>query len=350
MEEKYEDRLEILKRAQNTDVGDRVPTNPSSRVSIVIPAYNLSELICETLDSVFAQTYNDFEVIVVNDGSIDTEKLEQKLTDYADQIIYVVQENSGAAKARNLAICIASGSLIAFLDGDDLWHPEYLKRQIHVLEEQDLDMVYCDAELFGEVASEGRTYMETTPSSGEVTPVSLIRAKCNVITSGTVVKKEKLEEFGLFDSDGNAFEDFDLWFRLSKNGVKIGYQKAVLLKYRMSSTSLSGSSVQRAERNVSVLNFIRNKYQITEEEEEALKIQIKFSAAEVDLEKGKLYLTQGEYEQAKKYLRRANEYYRKPKLTLMNYLLKVSPALALLLFKKIRAADFSFITSNTANE
>ncbi len=254
MEERLSEKSSILRRLEFRKIGKNV-SSEDPKVSIVIPAYNASALISETMESVFSQTFKDFEVIVVNDGSSDTEELESALDKYMDDMVYVRQANSGAAKARNLAICLSRGEYIAFLDSDDIWLPHKLETQIEFIEKTEFDHVYCDAEFFGETYT-GGTYMKISPSVGEVNPISLINASCNVITSGTILKKEKLEEFGLFDGDGDSFEDFDLWLRLVKNGVKIGYQRKILLKYRVSSTSLSGSNVARAERNVKVLEFV----------------------------------------------------------------------------------------------
>jgi glycosyltransferase involved in cell wall biosynthesis len=345
MEEKLSDSDKLLKRLKERRIGkDVAPSAP--HISVIIPAHNISAFINATLDSVLAQTYHDFEIIVVNDGSQDTGELEKVLDRYFDKIIYARQEALGVSEARNAAICLSRGDLIAFLDGDDLWLPDYLASQIQFLEENKLDMVYADAELFGDNFLSGRTYMETTPSKGEVNPVSLLRADCNVITSGTVVRREKLEEVNLFDTNSKRAQDFDLWFRLAKHGAKIGYQKKVLLKYRVSSMSLSGSNIQRAERNITILEMIGSKYELTAAEQYAWMRQMEFSRAETELEKGKFYLKQGDYQEAQKSIRTANIYYRKPKLYLLIMLLKVSPALALKLFKKLRPAEFSFITTD----
>src|SRR5215471_12596309 len=97
---------------------------PNPRVSIIIPAYNTASLIAPCLDSVFSQTFRDFEAIVVNDGSPDTPELEQALQPYRDKIIYIVQPNRRAAGARNTAIGTARGELLAFLDSDVSWLPD----------------------------------------------------------------------------------------------------------------------------------------------------------------------------------------------------------------------------------
>jgi glycosyltransferase involved in cell wall biosynthesis len=88
-------------------------------ISVIIPSYNTAPLIANCLDSVFAQSFSDFEVVVVNDGSPDTAKLEEALRPYLEKIVYIVQENKRAAGARNTAIGKARGEFLAFLDSDD---------------------------------------------------------------------------------------------------------------------------------------------------------------------------------------------------------------------------------------
>ena len=89
-------------------------------VSVVIPAFRVAGYIAETLDSVLAQTCQDFEILVVNDGSPDTEALRAALAPYRERILYIEQPQGGPSKARNTAIAAARGDLLAFLDGDDL--------------------------------------------------------------------------------------------------------------------------------------------------------------------------------------------------------------------------------------
>ncbi len=163
--------------------------NDVPRVSIVVPAFDVADLIAETLDSALAQTFTENEIIVVNDGSTDSDQLERVLENYFDEIIYIRQENAGVASARNCAIGEARGEFIAFLDGDDIWLPEKLSNQIQFLEKQNFDMVYCDAQLFGEPLFEAKTFMVNAPSIGEVTTESLLNGRCNVLTSATIVKE-----------------------------------------------------------------------------------------------------------------------------------------------------------------
>ena len=342
MQEKYSDGAKIKQRLTEQRIGKNVSAD-APKVSVIIPAYNIAPFVKETLDSVFAQTYTDFEVILLNDGSKDSADLEKVLEPYFDKIIYGRQENAGASMARNAAICLARGTLLAFLDGDDIWLPNYLESQIAFLEKTDFEMIYCDALLFGEPLFAGQTFSQTSPSRGKVTTESLINTDCNVITSGTVLNKYLVEKFEMFDTDLPFMQDFDLWFRLAKSGARIGYQTEVLIKYRVRLGSLSGTNVNRSERNIRALNVIRDKYELDERELKVWEKQMLLCEAEHELEKGKLCLANGEFAEAQTHIAEANKYLRKPKLTLINWLIRLSPRLALRLFKQIRPAEFSFI-------
>ena len=340
-EEKYADRDEIKQRIKNLRAGRQSVETP--KVSVIIPAFDIAPFVRETLDSVFAQTYNNFEVIVVNDGSSDTAKLKTALAPYLERVVYAEQENLGASRARNTAICLAKGEYLAFLDGDDIWLKDFLLSQVEFLERNDLDMVYCDAELFGAPLYEGERYTRTSPSRGKVTTESLISAECNVITSGTLLKRQWVERLNMFDTELPRMQDFDLWYRLAKRGANIGYQSDVLVKYRVRADSLSGSNVERSYRNIRALNVIREKYGLTEAERAAWDAQMRIYEAEYELEQGKFSLTQGDFPEARAHIAQANKYFRKPKLFLLSALLKISPKLTLRLFKKFRAAEYSFI-------
>jgi len=345
MQEKLSDCPQILARLTEKQIGSKVAAH-APKVSVIIPAYNISGFAAETLNSVFAQTFNDYEVILVNDGSTDTTELKAVLAPYFERIVYAEQPNSGASRARNAAICLSRGELLAFLDGDDIWFPQFLESSIKFLEKNNLEMVYSDALLFGAPLFAGKTFMETSPSKTKVTTASLINADCNVITSGTIIKRELVEKYELFDTDLARMQDFDLWVRLAKNGARIGYQSDVLLKYRVRSDSLSGTNVERSERNISGLEVLRRKYDFDVEELEVWENQMALHRAELELERGKLCLVQGDFANAKAHIAEANKFYKKPKLSMINLLMRFSPRLTLRLFKTVRPSEFSFITPN----
>jgi teichuronic acid biosynthesis glycosyltransferase TuaG len=325
-------------------VGEAV--NKAPQVSVVIPAYNVAEFINGTLDSVLAQTFKNYEIILVNDGSPDTAELERALGAYFKNIVYIKQKNAGAATARNTAIRAARGEWLAFLDGDDIWFPEYLAAQTEALRAKNCDLIYADAELFGETRDDAETFMQLSKSEGAVTTESLIEATCNVITSGTVVRRETVLKAGLFDEKlprVGIGEDFELWFRLAKAGARLDYQRRVLLKYRVRPNSLSGSNVLRAERNITSLEIIREKNTLTASENRVLEEQLEIARAELEIETGKFNLTRGNFAEARRNFRRANEYHQKFKFKALLFLLAINPRLTLKLFRKMRPAEFSFI-------
>lgn len=153
----------------------------SPKVSVIIPAYNVSAYIAEALDSLRAQTFRDFETIVVNDGSPDTENLEKVLQPYQQEIIYIRQENGGVSSARNTGIRASKGEMLSLLDPDDTWFPEYLEVQTGLLDaEPGTDLVCPDAVFFGDTPWEGRTIMQMFPCKGEVTFCKVAALECRL--------------------------------------------------------------------------------------------------------------------------------------------------------------------------
>ncbi|HEX8845379.1 MAG TPA: glycosyltransferase family A protein [Pyrinomonadaceae bacterium] len=312
-------RIETASKVQ--DVG-RAP-----KISVVIPAYNVAQYIGETLQSVFAQTFKDFEVIVVNDGSPDTDALELALEPYAGRVIYLKQENRGAAAARNQGLRAAHAPLVAFLDADDLWLPGYLQEQIAFMEGDGSDLVYSDALLFGDSVFAGRTYMETAPSDGEVTFQSLVSGQCNVITSGVVARRQLVLDVGAFDEALRNAHDFDLWVRLVRSGARLNYQRRVLLRYRFHEDSLSGDVLNRINRELRVLDKIESAYALSTEERAATRSAREKLEASLKLETGKQHLARGEFREAREAFKKANGFYRSWKLRAVMLLLRLCPRL-----------------------
>jgi hypothetical protein len=319
-------------------VGKNVKSDP--RVSVIIPSYNVANFIKETLDSAFAQTFRDFEVIVVNDGSPDSGDFEIILQDYFEDIVYLRQENRGVSEARNSAILNSRGALLALLDGDDVWLPNKLEAQISFMDSNQLDLVYCDAFLFGDAISKPKTFMEKSPSIGEVTPESLIAGKCNVLASATIVKREIVLENGMFDSRANSFEDYDLWLRLCKKGAKIGYQRDQMLKYRIRAGSLTGDKLKETERTLIALELIKEKHLFTESEQKAWDQQFQYGTTRLNIEKAKINLIDGHFEEAKAEIEGALLVTNSLKLKMIRYLMIASPQLLRTLFLLIRPSEF----------
>jgi cellulose synthase/poly-beta-1,6-N-acetylglucosamine synthase-like glycosyltransferase len=134
----------------------------SFQISVAIPVYNRADYLKETLDSIFAQTYSPYEVIVVNDGS--TDHTTDVMTSYGSRIIALHIENSGAAFARKTAAEASTGNWLAFCDSDDLWLPHHLERRVSLLKmHPDIDFSFSDLIPFGSAAIKGCTYFSDAP-------------------------------------------------------------------------------------------------------------------------------------------------------------------------------------------
>ena len=217
-------------------------------VSVVIPAFRVAPYIAETLDSVLAQTCQDFEILVVDDGSPDDEALRAAVAPYRDRIRYLEQPQGGPSKARNTAIAAARGEFLAFLDGDDLWAPEFLAAQLATLvREPDVVLVWADSQPFG-AGADGASLMAGAPPAGDCDLAALLTAGCVVITSTVVARRQAVIEAGGFDESLHRCEDFDLWLRLALRG-RLRYTRQVLGRRRLhpSSQSAAPAAMLRAQ-------------------------------------------------------------------------------------------------------
>lgn len=197
------------------------------RVSVIIPVYNAEKFISKTIDSVIAQTFSDWEIIAVDDGSVD--RSPQILKKYSEKmpkkIKVITQKNKGVSIARNKAISAAKGEFIACLDQDDLWLPTKLEEQIRVLESNgEVGMVYCDSYVIDE---NGKIIKKSVMES--ILSRSFIRPKkfrgdifdelfcVNFISLETVVvRKSVLKKVGLFNPKFKIAEDYDLFLRIAR--------------------------------------------------------------------------------------------------------------------------------------
>ena len=308
-------------------------TNPSSlnkpnpAVSVIIPAYKVAAFIRETLDSVFAQSFTDHEVIVINDESPDTVELESQIEKYGDAIIYIKQTNQGAGAARNAGLRIARGDYIAFLDGDDVWLPYFLTEQIRLIQsDSGYDLVYADAVNFGD--SDNRTSMETNPSHGEVTLEKLLCGECNIITSTVLARREPVMRVGCFDESIVNSQDFDLWLRLMKDArIKVTYQRRVLIRRRIHQGSLASDPVKSLEGELRVLEKVSRRSDLTATERATIERTVPLRRATADVIRGKQFLASGDFVSSASAFRSAQEYLHSWKLGLVLAGMRTAPQL-----------------------
>jgi glycosyltransferase involved in cell wall biosynthesis len=162
--------------------------NGAPLVSVVIPAYLCSKRIARSLESVLAQTYRNFEILLVNDGSPDIDALEAALAPYATRIRYLKQENRGPGGARNAGILASHGKYVAFLDSDDAWLPGHLAQQVAMLQaDSALDLVYADSILMEGDNVAGHAF-GSEPQAPTVTFEALLTEACTIATSSAVVR------------------------------------------------------------------------------------------------------------------------------------------------------------------
>jgi len=334
----HEARNKVTSKRVGRNVFDTPP-----KVSVVIPAYNAADHICETIDSVLAQKFREHEIIVVNDGSPDTDRFERAIRTRLEDIIYIKQRNSGAGVARNTAIRHARGDVIAFLDADDLWMPDFLASQFVFMQRNEYDMVYCDAVLFGMRSAYRKTFMETAPSDGEANFDSILDLRCNVITSGTMARKQAIIDAGLFEIERVRAHDFHLWLRMAKNGAKIGYQRKELLKYRVHLDSLSGDSISRVEREIDAFERVGRTIDLTDQQRSVVDGRIAELEADLAVEQGKAYLLQGDYREAALAFRVANRHRRSFKLAAIAFLTRIAPRTLVKYYRANRAAEIQFV-------
>jgi glycosyltransferase involved in cell wall biosynthesis len=214
-------------------------------VSVVIPAYNAEGTIAETLASLLAQTFTDFEALVIDDGSADrTAEVAGGTGDPRVRVLGI--PNGGVAHARNQAISQAHGDLIAFLDADDLWEPRKLELQVAALERQP-EAGWCVTG--GVRIDESSNEIGPLPllTSSDVCRTLLLRSMTVGHLSSGMVRKTILDQAGGFDARFSQCADWDLWLRLSVT-APVAVLSDRLLRYRTTAGNMS-SNISLLERD-----------------------------------------------------------------------------------------------------
>lgn len=188
---------------------DHNAENP--RVTVIIPTYNRAWCLAQAVDSVLAQTFRDFELVVVDDGSRDETR--SVLKAYGSRIRVLDQANRGVSAARNLGIRAARGDLLALLDADDLWQPEKLARQVAFFDRRPGALICQTEEIWIRRGVRVNPRRRHRKASGDIFEASL--ALCLVSPSAVMLRRGLLDTVGLFDERLPACEDYDLWLRVS---------------------------------------------------------------------------------------------------------------------------------------
>lgn len=239
-------------------------------VSIIIPAFNAKNWICETVDSALEQTYPSIEVIVVNDGSTDGSGalLNDK---YGNRIQCISQKNCGAAGARNTGIMNARGKYIQFLDADDILLPEKVAIHVRCLEENpDYRIAYSDFQYL--IDSQPTIRQESPPNfkakyqSGDLWK-SFLDGNF-IVTHAILARRSDIITSGMFNKHlKSACEDYDLWLRMAYRGYKFLYTDKVLVLYRIRPNSVTCNRINHVNGTIYVLKRLMKSVAFHDEQE-----------------------------------------------------------------------------------
>lgn len=214
-------------------------------VSVIIPTYNREGTIERSVKSVLEQTYQDFELIIVDDGSTDHTR-ERVEAFKSEKIRYIEQKNAGAAAARNTGIMQARGSVIAFQDSDDYWHPDKLEKQMRALEKNKADIVFCKL----------RRHNYSTDNVWPMIPEGFVEyeqiLKRPSVSTQTLCGKTEVFRENLFDCTLPALEDYAFSVKVAKK-YKMYYMKEVLVDLYLQEDSLTSDLEKYIEGNKRII-------------------------------------------------------------------------------------------------
>ena len=264
-------------------------------VSVIIPIYNAADCIGNALAAVSLQTFTDYEIIAIDDGSSDAIELDLAIAPWRNRIRFCRQANAGAGAARNRALLSARGRYVAFLDADDEWLPEFLERQIAILEDRsEYDLVWSDGWIRGATALDGQRYFDSTGSTEPPSFRTLVQQTCTVLTSSVVARRGAVETVRGFDARIRRGQDWDLWLRMAHRGMSLYANSEPLVWRTVRTENLSGDSAAELRRAISVLEGIPRKLRLDTTELGIIHERLVRLGMQLDLELGKQALKNGD--------------------------------------------------------
>ena len=268
-------------------------------VSVIIHTYNNEKFIGETIESVLNQTYKDYEIIVVDDGSVDGTR--DALLPYMHGIRYHYKENGGIASAKNAGISLSHAEFVAFLDHDDLWVPDKLMLQMECfIENPQAGLVYTKYTSF----KNGKE-LRTKPEKGYSGWIfKELLSKSFIQTSTVVVKRECLDAVGPYDETFFLGDEYDMFLRIARK-FQCGFVDKGLTRYRVHDTNASNNDFLFDNENLGVYKKVYNNFtDIDGVEKKILRKRI----ARYSMKVAEGLYRQGKQEESKKYQMEANNY------------------------------------------
>jgi len=208
-------------------------------VSIIIPCYNAEKYIAETIASVMNQTYSNWELIIVNDGSTDGSKQFIKQFENKEQRIRIINKlNSGVSDTRNKGLELANGEFVTFLDADDVWHITNLEKKVNFLAPTDYDVVYSYCQMIDEHSNQINKIL-TGENDLKIEDFLSLKANYNTAPSGVVFKKHVLDKIKGYDTNLSNNADQDILIQTLAQGFKIDVIHEILWDYRIHEENMS---------------------------------------------------------------------------------------------------------------
>jgi teichuronic acid biosynthesis glycosyltransferase TuaG len=305
----------------------------SPRVSIITPAYNAARFLADTIDSVRAQTVQDWELIVVDDGSTDaTVAIVQRYAEADPRIRLLRQANAGPSAARNNGMSAARGTFFAFLDSDDQWLPEFLECQLDVFARYpDTALVTANAYYLGG-PQDGQP--RRPPSEGHpVLNLENIIKNDSAVFIMTVFRREVFERIGGLDESQWTSEDYDFWIRAALAGFVFRISTRPLALYRRHEGSLSADSARMLRGILQTYGKARVTLPIDSPAHEALDRQMARFERELLLVEGKQALERRDYRTAANRLHALRDRGAGTLIGFTAWLVEHAPAAALLAYR-----------------
>lgn len=278
-------------------------------VSVIIPTHNRVQMLREALDSVARQTYSDFEVIVIDDGS--TEPIAEQVASHAAKPVVIRQPQGGPAAARNRGIQTAQADLLAFLDSDDLWHPSKLEKFIAAMDADPRRRIFYGP--MAPIDERGEEAPGRTKPCHEGRITERLFCSSFVHVPAVVCRKETLLQVGCFNEALPVCEDYDLWLRLSV-GEEFGLVPEPLAWRRLHGERLSK---QRMSRNLAVKAQVLQRFYESQQGNGCLNPTVaQARLARVWFVAARAALWNGEHRDAARFCRASREYGQSPLRTL----------------------------------
>jgi GT2 family glycosyltransferase len=275
----------------------------TTRVSVVMPAYNAAATVGAAVSTVLGQTYPDFELVLVDDGSTDATGAIAGA--HEGRLRVVRQENAGVAAARNRGIAEAAGELIAFCDADDLWFEDHLAALVEVYDATPgLRIATANSYwLFPRGIDSSKVRYRGRFPEPERQRVAILEQ--NFVNTMSLFPRSLVDEIGPFDVDRRRAEDWEFWLRAIFAGYRIVLQRRPLTLYRWGASGLSAEYERMDEDIVAILAAAARRPDLRDEERRYLDRRLAGAEPRVLTRLGDAALRRGEYREAAKQLRRA---------------------------------------------